>query len=129
MYIEPIDPAEGERQLKSFLLEGAKKLKAFCEENNVTITTYQTPPERVIRADFEYNLENDPEFKALCLDNSVDCEDPLLHECLYMGYRAAFIMKDFTAFTKHATAEITKYRKHHKKGLKHFEFRRARYSE
>lgn len=125
MYIEPMNPDEMCEQIKAFLLEGAKQLKAFCDANNVTIAGYTAPEEKRIRQEFETELTTGHDLLGLCLDNSIDPSDPLLQESLYQGYKHGYIVQDFNAFMAHAVKEITEYRKRHKKGRKHFEFERA----
>ena len=57
---------EENTELKTFLLEGATRLKAFCDKHNVTITPYQTPSEAlyqgfktgVIMSDFTEFMEH-----------------------------------------------------------------------
>lgn len=114
---------EENTELKTFLLEGATRLKAFCDKHNVTITPYQTPSETALRAMFSL-CQNDPVLNEMCIAGNIDRDDPDQLEALYRGFREGAIMQDFTSFMKHAVSEIKAYRKKHKKGFHSFDFRR-----
>ena len=119
-----VDDIKDSDSLNDFILEQSIKLKAFCDAHKVTITPYQLPPEQYIKAQFE-QYQNDTELKGMCIDNHLDTTDPIILQSLYEGFRAGAILDDFSKFFAHAVSEIKAYRKHHKKGLKHFEFKRV----
>lgn len=110
-------------QLQTFLLEGSKQLKAFCDKHNVTITPYQTPSEAIIRRMFEVS-QDDPVLNEMCIAGNIDRDDPDQLEALYQGFKTGVIMQDFTEFMGHAVSEIKAFRKKHKKGFHSFDFRR-----
>lgn len=117
------DKMEENTELKAFLLEGATRLKAFCDKHNVTISPYQTPSEAVIRRMFEVS-QDDPELAEICINANVDKDNPDEYEALYQGFKTGFIMYDFNEFMEHAVNEIKAFRKKTRKGRKHFNFER-----
>lgn len=114
---------EENTELKAFLLEGATRLKAFCDKHNVTITPYQTPSEAVIRRMFEVSQDN-PALAEMCIKSNIDKDNPDEYEALYQGFKTGVIMCDFTEFMEHAVNEIKAFRKKTRKGRKHFNFER-----
>lgn len=119
---EPVKMEEN-TELKTFLLEGATRLKAFCDKHNVTITPYQTPSEAVIRRMFEVSQDN-PALAEMCIKSNIDKDNPDEYEALYQGFKTGFIMYDFNEFMEHAVNEIKAFRKKTRKGRKHFDFER-----
>lgn len=116
---------EQENEIKAYILEGARKLKAFCDENNVSVSAYQTPKPRLNIHQFRELAENDPELMGQFIDPHMSLDDPDILNALYRGYVAGLTIDDFNAYVKHVKSEVIKYRKIHKKGFKHFQIVRV----